>query len=157
MQSLLALTLLTAASGFSVLPAPRLSPALSATPNAPHIYAGKYHDELIATATTMVGVGKGLLACDESTGTVGTRLEANGMENTEQNRQKWRNLLFTTPGLGEYVRAKRAPRSARKNRLRQQRVTLGAGGGVGEASATKECPSAAEAGASFCSGNKLAQ
>ncbi|GMI19949.1 hypothetical protein TeGR_g13304 [Tetraparma gracilis] len=103
MQSLLALTLLTAASGFSVLPAPRLSPALSATPNAPHIYAGKYHDELIATATTMVGVGKGLLACDESTGTVGTRLEANGMENTEQNRQKWRNLLFTTPGLGEYI------------------------------------------------------
>ena len=30
----------------------------------------------------------GLLACDESTGTVGTRLEANGMENTEEWRQK---------------------------------------------------------------------
>merc|ERR1719356_587196 len=47
--------------------------------------------------------GKGLLACDESTGTIGTRLEANGMENIEENRQKWRNLLFTTPGIGEYI------------------------------------------------------
>merc|ERR1719326_2854328 len=47
--------------------------------------------------------GKGLLACDESTGTVGTRLEANGMENIEENRQKWRNLLFTTEGISEYI------------------------------------------------------
>merc|ERR1719389_412128 len=51
----------------------------------------------------MVLPGKGLLACDESTGTIGTRLEANGMENTEANRQKWRNLLFTTPGINQYV------------------------------------------------------
>merc|ERR1712128_235840 len=45
----------------------------------------------------------GLQACDESTGTIGTRLEANGMENSEANRQKWRNLLFTTPGINQYV------------------------------------------------------
>jgi len=74
-----------------------------ATPNAPEIYNGKYAEELVATATAMVMPGKGLLACDESTGTVGARLEANGMENTEANRQKWRNLLFTTEGIGEYI------------------------------------------------------
>lgn len=63
----------------------------------------KYSDELKATATTMVQQGKGLLACDESTGTVGSRLESIGLENTEENRQKWRELLFTSPGLGEYI------------------------------------------------------
>merc|ERR1719181_1382779 len=74
-----------------------------AAPNAAPVYDGKYADELRATATAMVKPGKGLLACDESTGTVGTRLEANGMENTEENRQIWRNLLFTTEGIGEYI------------------------------------------------------
>merc|ERR1719181_2588712 len=74
-----------------------------AAPNAAPVYDGKYADELRATAAAMVQPGKGLLACDESTGTVGTRLEANGMENTEQNRQIWRNLLFTTEGIGEYI------------------------------------------------------
>merc|ERR1719428_2662675 len=77
--------------------------AMMATPNAPEIYNGKYAAELRETATKMTVPGKGLLACDESTGTVGTRLEANGMENTEQNRQIWRNLLFTTKGIGEYI------------------------------------------------------
>merc|ERR1719331_2216294 len=72
-----------------------------ATPNAAPIYDGQYAEELVATA--MVTPGKGLLACDESTGTVGARLEANGMDNVEENRQKWRNLLFTTPGIGEYI------------------------------------------------------
>merc|ERR1719331_3016714 len=74
-----------------------------ATPNAAPIYDGQYAEELVATATAMVTAGKGLLACDESTGTVGTRLEANGMENVEDNRRKWRNLLFTTEGIGEYI------------------------------------------------------
>merc|ERR1711871_1277473 len=36
-------------------------------------------------------------------GTVGTRLEANGMENVEANRQKWRTLLFTTEGIGKFI------------------------------------------------------
>merc|ERR1719313_3277454 len=57
----------------------------------------------MATAAAMVAPGKGLLACDESTGTVGTRLEANGMENIEDNRRTWRNLLFTTEGISEYI------------------------------------------------------
>merc|ERR1711907_402355 len=60
-------------------------------------------DELKATAAAMVAPGKGLLACDESTGTVGKRLESIGLENTEANRQTWRNLLFTTPGINQYI------------------------------------------------------
>merc|ERR1719191_1342777 len=63
----------------------------------------KYSDELVATANAMVLPGKGLLACDESTGTVGKRLESIGLENTEANRQTWRNLLFTTPGINQYI------------------------------------------------------
>jgi fructose-bisphosphate aldolase class I len=63
----------------------------------------KYKPELAANAKQMVMPGKGLLACDESTGTVGNRLESIGLENNEENRMRWRNLLFTTPKLGEYV------------------------------------------------------
>merc|ERR1719413_64691 len=51
----------------------------------------------------MVKEGKGLLACDESTGTVGARLESIGLENNEENRQTWRQLLFTTPDIGNYI------------------------------------------------------
>lgn len=51
----------------------------------------------------MVAQGKGLLACDESTGTVGSRLESIGLENNEDNRRQWRELLFTSPDIGKYV------------------------------------------------------
>ena len=74
-----------------------------ATPNAAPVYDGQYADELRATAIAMTKPGKGLLACDESTGTVGTRLEGIGLENNEDNRRKWRNLLFTTEGISEYI------------------------------------------------------
>ena len=50
----------------------------------------KYSDELKATAAAMVQEGKGLLACDESTGTVGARLESIGLENNEENRREVR-------------------------------------------------------------------
>ena len=66
----------------------RHAAVVMATPNAAPVYSGQYAEELRATAAAMVKPGKGLLACDESTGTVGTRLEANGMENTEEWRQK---------------------------------------------------------------------
>ena len=69
-------------------------------------YSGEYAAELQETANAMVGEGKGLLACDESTGTVGARLESIGLENTEQNRQIWRNLLFTTPGINQSTAAR---------------------------------------------------
>ena len=54
----------------------------------------KYSDQLKATAAAMVEEGKGLLACDESNGTVGTRLESIGLENNEQNRREVRNFLL---------------------------------------------------------------
>ena len=40
---------------------------------------------------------------DESNATCGKRLESIGLENTELNRQRYRDLLVTTPGLGEYI------------------------------------------------------
>merc|ERR1719469_425387 len=51
----------------------------------------------------MIVEGKGLLACDESTGTVGARLESIGLENNEDNRREWRQLLFTTPNIGDCI------------------------------------------------------
>merc|ERR1719491_1799641 len=51
----------------------------------------------------MVIPGKGLLACDESTGTVGTRLESIGLVNNEDNRREWRQLLFTTENIGDCI------------------------------------------------------
>ena len=47
----------------------------------------EYADELKETAKKLVRPGRGLLACDESTGTVGARLESIGMENIEDNRR----------------------------------------------------------------------
>ena len=47
----------------------------------------QYSDELKETAAKMVRPGFGLLACDESTGTVGARLESIGLENNEDNRR----------------------------------------------------------------------
>jgi len=62
-----------------------------------------YAEELKETAKILTRPGVGLLACDESTGTVGKRLESIGLENNEPNRAEWRELLFTTEGLGKYV------------------------------------------------------
>jgi fructose-bisphosphate aldolase class I len=42
--------------------------------------------------------GKGILAADESTGTIGSRFNSISLENTEQNRQAYRQLLFTAEG-----------------------------------------------------------
>lgn len=44
--------------------------------------------------------GKGILAADESTGTIGSRFNSISLENTEANRQAYRQLLFTTEGTG---------------------------------------------------------
>ncbi len=58
---------------------------------------------LIETAMEMVGPGRGILAADESTGTIAKRLASIGAENTEDNRRRWRQLLFTTQGFGEFI------------------------------------------------------
>jgi len=51
--------------------------------------------ELKGIAQAIVAPGKGILAADESTGTMGKRLAGCGLENTEDNRRKYRQLLFT--------------------------------------------------------------
>ncbi|CAJ0599015.1 unnamed protein product [Cylicocyclus nassatus] len=60
-------------------------------------------DELRDIAQKIVADGKGILAADESTGTIGKRLAAVNLENNETNRQKYRQLLFTTPNIGEHI------------------------------------------------------
>jgi len=62
-----------------------------------------YKEELAKTAASIAGPGKGILAVDESTKTVGKRLQSIGVENTEANRKAYRGLLFSAPGLGKYI------------------------------------------------------
>jgi fructose-bisphosphate aldolase class I len=54
-------------------------------------------------AKALVVDGKGILAADESTGTIKKRFDSIGIENTEENRRAYRDLLFTTPGAEEYI------------------------------------------------------
>ena len=63
----------------------------------------KKQDELRENANKLAARGKGLLAVDESTPTIGKRLEGINVENTEENRQAYRGMLFTADGLGEYI------------------------------------------------------
>ena len=56
-----------------------------------------------ATARALVPPGKGILAADESTPTIGKRFGALGIENTEANRRLYRQMLFTTRGIGGLI------------------------------------------------------
>ena len=62
-----------------------------------------YSSELISTAQSLATAGKGILAVEESTKTIGKRLGSIGVENTEANRQAYRGMLFTTSGLGDFI------------------------------------------------------
>lgn len=55
------------------------------------------------TALAMVSPGKGILAADESTGTIEKRFNSIKIENTEAHRQAYRDMLFTTPGFEKYT------------------------------------------------------
>lgn len=55
------------------------------------------------TASVMVTSGKGILAADESTGTIKKRFDSIGVESTEQTRLSYRQMLFTTPGVEEFL------------------------------------------------------
>ncbi len=59
--------------------------------------------ELQKTAKELVAPGKGILAADESTGTIEKRLKSIAVENTEEHRRDYRDMLFTTPGVGEFI------------------------------------------------------
>ncbi|VXB00990.1 putative fructose-bisphosphate aldolase class 1 [Luteimonas sp. 9C] len=60
-------------------------------------------EQLAETAQAMVAKGKGIIAIDESTGTIGKRFEQVGIPNNEENRRAYRELLLTTPKLSEHI------------------------------------------------------
>src|SRR3970040_1637389 len=59
--------------------------------------------DLETTARQLVAKGKGILAADESTGTIERRFKSINVPNTEDNRRAYRDMLFTTPGFGDYI------------------------------------------------------
>jgi fructose-bisphosphate aldolase class I len=59
--------------------------------------------ELHETAKALVAEGKGILAADESDGTIKKRFDSINVESTEDNRRAYRELLFTTDGVEEYI------------------------------------------------------
>ena len=60
-------------------------------------------DELAQTAKALVSEGKGFLAADESFPTIARRFEAIKVESTEETRRAYRELLFTTEGIEEFI------------------------------------------------------
>ena len=60
-------------------------------------------EQLAETAQAMVAPGKGIIAIDESTSTIAKRFAGVGIENTEENRRAYRELLLTTPKLSDYI------------------------------------------------------
>lgn len=61
--------------------------------------------ELEKTAEAVATNGKGITACDEGPLTIGSRFEAVGIENTEENRRSYRQMLFETEGCEEFLSA----------------------------------------------------
>jgi fructose-bisphosphate aldolase class I len=59
--------------------------------------------ELELTARALVAPGKGILAADESDGTIKKRFDSIGVESSEENRRAYRDLLFTTEGAEEFI------------------------------------------------------
>ncbi|XP_011559432.2 fructose-bisphosphate aldolase isoform X2 [Plutella xylostella] len=61
--------------------------------------APELQEELKKIANAIVAPGKGILAADESTGTMGKRLQDIGVENSEENRRQYRQLLFSSDAV----------------------------------------------------------
>lgn len=59
--------------------------------------------ELESVAKALVAKGKGILAADESTGTIKKRLASINVESTEETRRTYRELLFTTEGMEQFI------------------------------------------------------
>ncbi len=74
--------------------------------------------ELHDTAKALVADDKGILAADESSGTIKKRFDSISLESTEENRRAYRDMLFTTPGLedrsaGSFSTTRRCGRARR--------------------------------------------
>ena len=59
--------------------------------------------ELNATARALVPEGKGILAADESHPSIARRFESVGVQNTDETRRIYRQMLFTTPGVADFI------------------------------------------------------
>ncbi len=59
--------------------------------------------ELVETAHKICAPGKGILAADESTGTIKKRFDSSKIDCTEANRASYRALLFSAPNIGDYI------------------------------------------------------
>src|SRR4051812_10770430 len=60
-------------------------------------------DEMESIAKALVAPGKGILAADESGGTIEKRFKVINVPSTETNRRDYREMLITTPGASEYI------------------------------------------------------
>src|SRR6059036_4139636 len=60
-------------------------------------------ETLESVARKLVAPGKGILAADESSGTIEKRLKSINVPSTEENRRAYREILFTTAGAGEFI------------------------------------------------------
>jgi fructose-bisphosphate aldolase, class I len=60
-------------------------------------------EELEKTAKALVAFGKGILAADESTGSIKKRFEKIGLDSNPENNRIYRQLIFTTPKVAEYI------------------------------------------------------
>jgi len=59
--------------------------------------------DINSTATALVADGKGILAADETPGTLGKRFEALKIQSTPESRREYREMLFTTPGISRFI------------------------------------------------------
>ncbi|PUA18793.1 class I fructose-bisphosphate aldolase [Glaciimonas sp. PCH181] len=59
--------------------------------------------DLAQTVAVLIAPGKGILAADESTGTIEKRFTAVNVASTKESRRDYRELLFSTPGLGDFI------------------------------------------------------
>ena len=60
-------------------------------------------EELEKTIAELIAPAKGILAADESAGTIEKRFKSINVASTEESRRNYREMLFTTPGLGEFI------------------------------------------------------
>ena len=63
------------------------------------------HPQMARTIEALMAPGKGLLAADESLSSIAKRFQPFGIEPTEEARRQYRQMLFTTPGVGQFISA----------------------------------------------------
>jgi len=68
-----------------------------------HKESAMKNENLESVARKLVAPGKGILAADESSGTIEKRLKSISVSSTEENRRAYREILFTTTGAGEFI------------------------------------------------------